>query len=320
MKPRLIIAFKTPDDVAQLASESCTVVYAAPETLSTVQIIELAVAHQAEALLVTLGQAFGPQDIEQLPDSLKVIATYSVGYDHLNIRAFKARGIYVTNTPDVLTEATANLAMLLMLAIARRLPELNAITERGWGKVLNLDEVLGVDLNGKNLGILGMGRIGQAVAKRAKAFGMNILYCNRRPLSPELEQGAHFFKDFHEMLPHCQILSLHAPGTPQTAGIMNSAEFALLPKGALLINVARGSLVDEEALLAALDSGHLLAAGLDVCLNEPNPDPRLLSHFNILLTPHVGSATKETRLAMGQRALENIQTVFLGKTPKDNLL
>lgn len=319
MKPKLIIAFKTSDDVVQLASESCTVVYSAQETLTPVQIIELAVTHQAEALLVTLGQAFGPQDIEQLPDSLKIVATYSVGYDHLNISAFKTKGIWVTNTPDVLTEATANLAVLLMLATARRLPDLTAITQQGWGRVLHSNEYLGLDLNGKNLGILGMGRIGQAVAKRAKAFGMNILYCNRQQLTPELEQGAHFFKDFHEMLPHCQALSLHTPGTPQTVGIMSTREFALLPKNALLVNVARGSLIDEAALLAALNSGHLLAAGLDVCLNEPNPNPFLLSNPNILLTPHVGSATRETRLAMGQRALENIQAVFLNRKPKDSL-
>lgn len=248
------------------------------------------------------------------------MATTSVGFDNLNISEFKARGIFATNTPDVLTAATADLTLLLMLGASRRVREHIQTTEKGWGKVLGQAQMLGLDLAGKRLGILGMGRIGQAVAKRAQAFGMQILYSNRRRLPANEENGAKYFESFTDMLPQCQVLSLHAPGTAETEKIMGRKEFALLPKDAIFINVARGTLVDEDALFETLISKHLFAAGLDVCWNEPNPDPRFLNFSNILLTPHVGSATRETRVGMGLRSLANIRQAVQGLNPSDSLV
>ena len=320
MKPTIIISFKTPLNISLTANAQFEVVGNDNDAMTSDQIIALANKHQAAALLVTLGQVFGPNEIAALPNSVKIVATCSVGYDHLNLLAFKNRGIWVTNTPDVLTDATADLTMLLLLSACRRLGEYNAIIQQGWARKLGLAECLGIDLQGKYLGILGMGRIGQAVARRASAFGLKILYCNRHRLTPELEQGAIYFSDFKTMLPQCDILSLHAPGTEETLQIMGEAEFSLLPANAVFINVARGSLVDEEALFKTLDTKHLFSAGLDVCLNEPYPDPRFSSYPNVIMTPHVGSATSETRDAMGFRALDNILLALRGEVPRDHLL
>jgi hydroxypyruvate reductase len=187
----------------------------------------------------------------------------------------------------------------------------------GWRRGYGLGEMMGQRVWGKTLGILGMGRIGQAMAARARGFGMKILYSGPRRLPAEKEQGAAYFADFREMLPHCQFLSLHAPGGAATASIMNAETFALLPKGAVFVNAARGGLVDEDALISALESGHLFAAGLDVFRNEPDYDLRLSRQPNVFLTPHMGSATVETRNAMGFRALDNIAAVLSDKPPLD---
>jgi len=320
MKPSLVISFKAPQNISRAFAEQFTILGDDNDAMTSSQAIELANKHHAVALLITLGQVFGPAEIARLPPSVKIVATCSVGYDHIDLAAFKARGIWVTNTPDVLTDATADIALLLLLSACRRLNEYHAIVKNGWAKKLGLSECLGLDLRGKRLGILGMGRIGQAVARRATAFGMKILYCNRQQLSPALEQDAQYFTDFKAMLPHCDMLSLHAPGTPATHKIMGETEFSLLPANAVFINVARGSLVDEEALFKALSTQRLFAAGFDVCLNEPHPDPRFSAYPNVIMTPHMGSATRETRDAMGFRALENILMALGGETPRDNLL
>ena len=179
--------------------------------------------------------------------------------------------------------------------------------------------MLGLQVSGRTLGILGMGRIGRAVAQRARAFGMTVIYSNRSQSPPELEQGARYYPDFRSMLPHCQVLSLHAPAGAATDNIMNRETFALLPKGAVFINTARGALVDEDALYEALTSGHLFAAGLDVFRNEPNYDMRFAGLPNVFLTPHMASATVETRNAMGFRALDNVAAVLAGQKPIDPL-
>ena len=193
------------------------------------------------------------------------------------------------------------------------------IMEQGWGHSFSQSEMLGVKVSGKTLGIYGMGRIGQAVADRARAFGMKIIYCNRKRLPPEFEKGATYFSDLKEMLPHCQILSLNAPGTNETEHIINKETLALLPPQAVLVNVARGSLVDEKALMESLSSGHLFAAGLDVFEEEPHFNRELLKFPQVFLTPHMGSATEETRNEMGYRALNNIELVLSGKAPTDPL-
>jgi lactate dehydrogenase-like 2-hydroxyacid dehydrogenase len=189
----------------------------------------------------------------------------------------------------------------------------------GWRFRIGQGDLLGVRVTGKTLGILGMGRIGQAMAQRARGFDMRVLYHSRNRLPPEQEKGATYFADFCDMLPHCQFLSLHAPVVPATDRIVNARALSLLPRGAVLVNVSRGGLVDEEALLNALASGHLFAAGLDVFRAEPDFDQRFSKLDNVILSPHVGSASVETRNAMGFRALDNIAAVLDGRGPIDPL-
>jgi lactate dehydrogenase-like 2-hydroxyacid dehydrogenase len=223
----------------------------------------------------------------------------------------------VTNTPEVLTDATADLAFMLILCASRRAGEYHAIMQAGWRERLGLNHMLGTQVSGKTLGIIGMGRIGRAVARRARGFGMTVLYHDVVQMSPELEQGAAFYRDLREMLPKCQILTLHAPGDSTSSAIMDRETIALLPRGAVLVNAARGNLVDEDALIDALTSGHLFAAGLDVFCREPDYDLRFRDLKNVFLTPHAGSATVETRNAMGFRALDNIAAVLAGREPID---
>ena len=319
MKPRLIISRQIPPEVTErvVAEFDCPI----PEGRDMDQdtVIEILQEHRADALMLTSHLKLDAATIARLPDHVKVAATFSVGFDHIDVSAAKARGLPVTNTPEVLNECTADLAFMLLLNACRRGHEYEAIMRRGWRRGYGMGEMMGVQAWGKTLGILGLGRIGQAVARRARGFGMRVLYCNRHRLPSEQEQGAEFFANLRDMLPHCQILSLHASANPATSGIMNAETFALLPKGAVFVNVSRGGLVDEPALLAALKSGHLFAAGLDVFRREPDFDLGFAELPNVFLTPHMGSATVETRRAMGFRALDNIQAVLAGKPPIDPL-
>jgi lactate dehydrogenase-like 2-hydroxyacid dehydrogenase len=225
--------------------------------------------------------------------------------------------LVVTNTPDVLTEATADLTFMLLLCACRRARECSAMMESGWRVQLGLHEMLGTEASGKTLGILGMGRIGRAVARRARGFSMKIIYSDKHRLPPKLEQDAEFYPDVRQMLPHCDILTLHLPAEAGRPPIMNREMFGLLSRGAVFVNAARGQLVDEAALIQALQSGHLFAAGLDVFRSEPDYDLRLRGLSNVFLTPHMGSATVETRNAMGFRALDNIAAVLSGRPPID---
>ncbi|GBQ62475.1 D-isomer specific 2-hydroxyacid dehydrogenase [Ameyamaea chiangmaiensis NBRC 103196] len=279
----------------------------------TATMLSLARSFEPAALLISHATRADAAFIAALPDSVKVIACVSVGIEHVDIPAARARGIMVTNTPDVLTDCNADLAMMLILGAARRASDYTAVMRAGWGRGFGMAEMLGMRVTGKRLGIVGMGRIGRAVAHRARGFDMTILYHNRRPLGPDQEQGAQYFADLRDMLPHCDILSLHLPGGDQP--VMTRETFALLPKGALFVNAARGAHVDEDALIDALQSGHLFGAGLDVYRNEPNPDPRLLALPNLFMTPHMGSATHETRTDMACLAFENARRVIAGETP-----
>lgn len=317
---KAIIAFPMIEAVIEKAKTQFNLIYQSDRPLDLKELIELCQKHQPEALMIGMRHSMSAEVIAQMPSSVKVIATASVGYDHLDLKAAREKKIFMTNTPDVLTEATADMGFLLMLAAARRLPEAMGTMRAGWGKAQGFAEGLGHDLRGKNLAIFGMGRIGQALAEKGRAFGMKILYSNRKRLSVDLEKDAVYFRDLKSMLPHAQVLSLNAPATVETQKIMNKETFALMPKGSIFVNVARGSLVDEEALIEALRSRHLFAAGLDVFSQEPQVDPRFLDLPNVVLAPHIGSATIETRTAMGLRALENMQAAVDGKTPRDNLL
>jgi len=268
-------------------------------------------AEGADGLLVAPGNAVTAETIAALPASLRIIATFSVGFEHIDVVAAKARGLVVTNTPDVLTDATADIALLCLLGAARRAGEGEALMRAGAWIGWTPTHMMGTQVTGKRLGILGMGRIGQAVAHRARAFGMAIHYHNRHRLAPEQEQGAVFHETVEALLPHCDVLSLHCPATPETIGLMNASRLATLPRGAILVNTARGAIVDDGALIAALKNGQVAAAGLDVYAGEPAIHPGYRELPNTFLLPHLGSATVETRNAMGFRALDNLDAVLL---------
>ena len=251
--------------------------------------------------------------VERLPDSVRVIATYSVGYEHVAVDAAKARGIVVTNTPDVLNDATADVAMLCLLGAARRGAEGDRLVRAGEWIRWHSTMLLGVHVTGKRLGIFGMGRIGRAVARRARGFDMEIHYCNRNRLAPELEDGAVWHDTPESLLAVSEFLSINAPSAPETRKFLNAERIALLPDGAVVVNTARGDLVDDDALIDALRSGKIAAAGLDVFAGEPNLDPRYRGLDNTFLLPHIGSASHETRDAMGYCCLDNLDAFFAGR-------
>ncbi len=319
MKHRLVVTRHMPADVQARIAAEFDAPFPGDRDLDAAATLQALAATQAEALMTSSHLKLDAALIGRLPARLRIAATTSAGYEHIDVGAARARGLIVTNTPDVLTDCTADLTMLLILAACRRAHEYGAIMRAGWRRGYGLGEMLGVRVSGRTLGIVGMGRIGRAVAQRARGFGMTILYSQPRRLPPALEAGAAYYADLHAMLPHCQVLSLNAPGGPETAGMMDAAAFAALPDGAVFVNASRGSLVDEDALLAALDSGHLFAAGLDVFRTEPAFDERLAARPNVFLTPHMGSATLESRNAMGFRALDNIAAVLDGRPPLDPL-
>jgi hydroxypyruvate reductase len=319
MKPRLIVSRQMPRAVGERIRDEFDCPVPQGEDLDTATALRLLAETRADALLFTSHLKLTAEVIAALPAHVRVAATCSVGFDHIDLAAAKARGLPVTNTPEVLNECTADLAFMLLLNACRRGAEYAAVMRRGWRQGFGMGEMLGVRAWGKTLGILGMGGIGRAMAARARGFGMRVLYCNRSRLPPELEQGATYHADFEAMLPHCDILSLHAPSGPATAGIMNARRFGLMKPGAVFVNAARGALVVEDALIEALRSGRLFAAGLDVFHNEPAYDLRIAELPNVFLTPHMGSATVETRNAMGFRALDNIQAVLSGRPAIDPL-
>ena len=276
-------------------------------------------SHEADALIITGQDSLSGSAIAQLPEQIKAIATFSVGYDHIDLEAAKKRNIYVINTPDVLTDATADLTWLLLLGAARRAHEGEQLVRQGKWKDPRPTELLGTQVTGKRLGILGMGRIGRAVARRAKAFKMEVHYTNRHQLAPEQEEGAIFHDDPEDLLRISDFLSFHCPATPETEHFLNARRIKLLPDGAIVVNAARGSLVVDEDLIAALRSYKIQAAGLDVFEGEPNLNPAYRTLPNVFLLPHIGSATIETRTQMGFLLLDNLDAVLAGKQPPDSL-
>jgi lactate dehydrogenase-like 2-hydroxyacid dehydrogenase len=273
----------------------------------------------AQAILPCHTEHFSADVFERLPADVKIIANFSVGFDHVDVEAARKKGVVVTNTPDVLSDATAELTMMLILGAARRVAEGERLVREGKWKDWSPAFMVGTQVTRKRLGILGMGRVGQVVARRARGFDMTIHYHNRRRLPPEQEQGATFHETLEDMLPHCDFLALHCNVTPATRGLMDARHFNLLPDGAILVNAARGAIIQDEALIDALKSGKLRAAGIDVFNNEPHVDKRLIALPNTFLMPHIGSATAETRDAMGFRALDNLDAYFAGREPRDRV-
>ncbi|GGE68869.1 lactate dehydrogenase-like 2-hydroxyacid dehydrogenase [Paenalcaligenes hominis] len=261
-------------------------------------------AHNAKALLVSASTPVNAALIEQLPN-LQVIANIGVGYNNIDVAAAAKRGIQVSNTPDVLTETTADLAWALLFTAARRISESERWLREGHWQGLTLDGWLGLDIHSSTLGILGMGRIGSAVARRAQGFGMRVLYHNRTPLAPDQANGATWV-DKNTLLSEADHLILVVPYSAQTHHLIGAAELAQMKPSAVLVNIARGGVVDDVALAHALAKGQIAAAGIDVFENEPAIAPELLAAPNAVLTPHIGSATKATRLGMVNVAVANL--------------
>ncbi|MCQ8241104.1 2-hydroxyacid dehydrogenase [Rhizosaccharibacter radicis] len=316
-RPRLLMSQAMTAPVMERAERDYELDPPPVRLLSGEALLDRCRQFRPEMLMVTSGTTVGTAVVEGLPSTVRLLATVSVGFDHIDRDALARRGIPLCNTPDVLTECNADLTMLLILGACRRAAEHTALLRDRWHEPMAMTELLGIRASGRTLGIVGMGRIGRAVARRARGFGMRVLYCNRRRLPPGLEEGAEFVADLRDLLPRAQILSLHAPGGPATRDLIGRDELALLPRGAVLVNAARGSLLDEDALFDALDRGHLFAAGLDVFRNEPAIDGRFRTHPRVFATPHVGSATSETRTAMGMKALDNIELFRRGEPPPD---
>lgn len=313
-KPTVFVTRKLPKAVETRLAQNYTPRFNEADQLYTPE--ELVIkATGADALLITPREQITADLVEKLPDSVRAIATFSVGYDHIDLEATRKRGILVTNTPDVLTDATADLTLLLLLGAARHASEGERIIREGSWSGIRPTELLGVQLTGKQLGILGMGRIGQAVAHRARAFNMEIHYCNRKKLPLEVEAGAIFHSNPDDLLLESNFFSLHCPATPETVNFLNAQRIVLLPDGAIVINTARGSLINDDDLIAALKSGKIAAAGLDVYNGEPNIHPTYRSLPNTFLLPHIGSATTETRTKMGFVALDNLDAIFADKMP-----
>lgn len=275
-----------------------------------------------DVLVPTVTDRIDADLIEQAGDRLKLIANFGAGTDHIDLAAARARGIIVTNTPGVFTDDTADLTMSMIIGVPRRMREGVSLVRRGEWTGWAPSGMLGRQLGGKVLGIVGMGRIGQAVAFRAKAFGLNITYHNRHrlPLALEGMFGAEYVDNLDDLVANADILTLHCPATPQTVGLIDERRIGLMKPGSFLINTARGDLVNEEALIAALERGHLAGAGLDVYRNEPQVDPRLLAHPNTMTLPHIGSATMEGREASGEKVIANIRFWMDGHRPPDQVL
>ncbi len=311
-KPRIVVSRSVfPEIITQLREEFDVVDN--QQDLPWEQ-SELAAAMQdADAALLTAGERIDAALLDRCP-RLKIVANIAVGYNNIDLGACTERGVMATNTPDVLNEATADHAWALLLAAARRVGESERWLRAGHWKRWTFDMFAGAELSGTTLGVLGMGRIGRAIARRARGFSMPVIYHNRSRLAPGDEDGARYV-DFETLLRASDHLILVVPYSKAVHHIIGSKQLAQMKAGATLVNIARGGVVDDAALAAALRSGHLAAAGLDVFENEPALDPALLELENVVLTPHIASSTRATRTAMANLAIDNVRTALKGGTP-----
>ncbi len=280
----------------------------------------IAMSAQVDAMVPCHSEHFSADVVAALDPRLKIVANHSVGVDHCDLPALKARGITVTNTPDVLSDATAEIAMLLMLGAARRAVEGDALVRDGKWSDWSPAFMVGKQVSGARLGIIGMGRVGRAFAEKVRGFGMDIHYHNRTRLAEADEHGATYHPTLETLLPEVDFISLHCPATPETTDLINTTTLAKMRDGAVLVNTARGAVVDEDALIAALSSGKISAAGLDCFKVEPGGNPQFAQFPQVMMLPHIGSATRATRDAMGFRALDNLDAFFAGKDPRDRLV
>ena len=277
------------------------------ELYSQKKLIEM--SEGCNGILSALTDNLDKETINQLPDSVKILSNFAVGFGNIDLDAAKKRNIIVTNTPEVLTDATAEIGILLILGACRRASEgVDAAKSSNWK--WSADYLIGKQLTGSRLGILGMGRIGKKIAKIAKSLGMIIHYHNRSKLSPDQENGATYHKDLKSLLTVSDVLSVCCPASRETVNMINKETLDYLPKGAVVTNVARGDIVDDEALIDALNRRKVYAVGLDVYKGEPNLNPGYLKHKSAFILPHLGSATKQTRTAMANLAIDNLEEFF----------
>jgi lactate dehydrogenase-like 2-hydroxyacid dehydrogenase len=273
-----------------------------------------------DALLVSVDVPLHAEQLRRLPTSIRAIATYSVGLDHIDIEVARKLGLAVFNTPNILANAVAETAMLLMLGAARRATESISLIRSGRWTGWTATQLIGVELAGRRLGVFGMGKIGRQIARRARAFDMSISYTNRRPLDDALADGAHFEPDLGHLIREIDVLVLAAPSTPFTRGIIDVRMLADAKRGLILVNIARGDLVVDAALIAALENGHVRAAGLDVFAAEPKIHPRYVELPNVFMLPHIGSSTEEARRRMGDVLISALQDWYQGRSPPNRVV
>ena len=320
-KPKVIVTRKLPDPVETRMRELFdTELNVADEPMSPAQLV--AAVQAADVLAPTITDRIDAELLSQAGERLKLIANFGAGVDHIDVAAANARGITVTNTPGVLTEDTADLTMALIMAVARRIVEGANVVQAGGFTGWTPTWMMGRRITGKRLGIIGMGRIGTAVARRAKAFGLQIHYHNRKPVSPRIaeELGATYWESLDQMLARMDIISVHSPHTPATYHLLSARRLKLLQPHAIMINTARGEIIDESALAELLEHGKIAGVGLDVFEFEPRVNPKLLKLPNAVLLPHMGSATLEGRIDMGEKVIINIRTWMDGHRPPDRVI
>ena len=320
-RPFVIVTRKLPDPIETRMME----LFACRLNLDDTSLSKpdlIAAVERADVLVPTVTDRIDAEVLDAAGPALKLIASFGTGVDHVDLTAAQRRGIIVTNTPGVLTEDTADMTMALILAVSRRLAEGERLIRSGgwigWGPT----SMLGHRIWGKRLGIVGMGRIGMALARRAKGFGLSVHYHNRRPVPEEVENAleATHWESLDQMLAHMDVVSVNCPHTPATYHLLSARRLRLLQPQAILVNTARGEIVDEEELLRLLETRAIAGAGLDVFEHEPAIDPRLRALDNVVLLPHMGSATIEGRLAMGEKVIINIKTFADGHRPPDRVL
>jgi glyoxylate reductase len=320
-RPFVIVTRKLPDAIETRMMELFACRLNLDDTpLSKPELI--AAVERADVLVPTVTDRIDAEVLEAAAPALKLIASFGTGIDHVDLAAAQRRGIIVTNTPGVLTEDTADMTMALILAVSRRLAEGERLIRSGGWSGWGPTSMLGHRIWGKRLGIVGMGRIGMALARRAKGFGLSVHYHNRRPVPEEVESAleATYWESLDQMLAHMDIVSVNCPHTPATYHLLSARRLRLLQPQAILVNTARGEIVDEEELLRLLETRAIAGAGLDVFEHEPAIDPRLRALDNVVLLPHMGSATIEGRLAMGEKVIINIKTFTDGHRPPDRVL
>ncbi|MEM6414965.1 MAG: D-glycerate dehydrogenase [Pseudomonadota bacterium] len=318
---KVAVTRKLPSTIeARLSDLFETTLNANDKPLTRDTLLEL--THSHDVLAATLGDQLDASFFDAAGERTKLIANFGSGVDHINVAAAAKRGVTVTNTPSVLAEDAADMAMGLILAVPRRMVEGVKALENGSFKGWSPTWMLGKRVRGKKLGIIGLGRVGQAVAIRARAFGLSIHYHNRKPINPHVEEDlqATFWDSLDQMLAHMDIVSINCPHTPATYHLMSRRRLGMLQPHAYIVNVSRGDIIDEDAMAEMIADGRLAGAGLDVFENEPSPNEKLLNAPNVVLLPHMASATIESRVEMGERVLINIKMFADGHKPPDRII